>query len=795
MIWRCFATFLAVLGLLFAFCMTGAQASLQLAKGASSAAQVLTRLAEGQISGVKIDIPWGSVQSGTTEYVVLTDVGIETNDTGVDYVFDSMISFQSESETLAGGATEVTSFAQLADCEYGWNQNGAGTENRDARWNDASFTYADPSNMAEQAFFSDDGADGEVYLKFCEGRSLNNIVIGAEHFNNNVATDHDFFLENIAFYDTSDNELTPTEQPFWFWDAFYTVDVASETRGFFYNFDGTEHPAPTVRGLIVDIQYSSGDVDLGQIGLGLAGEPRTSDISFLSAAHTGTAITGIYQLGDNEIGTTSTNAGDSNIIGDGLFTFYDTPSTTVHVFDQADSTKRLFIKFASARELELATISIKDTVLNGDPIQQVTIYDEGYNELFNTHSGYINYSSAFSVGGTSDTNRAYIIPFSNVLLTDTKPVRLAAPYITGTNEVGQTLTCNAGTYTNTVDSRSYRWLRDSVAISGETSTTYVRLSADYDTEIQCEETATNTNGSVVVKSGAVFETDPAGRIITDWTAVGTATSVNSFSSPAALSSTELAVLNGTTLEHYTVDLGTNAFSLTATGLSSVAGGTQNGACKVDGDTVAIISNTDDAVTFFTHSGGTWSQEGNAYSRVTGSYPVCEYVSDGNIVVSDDANMELITWDGTDASRVGNQLSVSGRAGLAVYASSPVTAARMDDTSDDIIMYSHDGTDFTQTGSTYNLPVAYSGAYDMLHVGDGFMVYPGDGTASGLVTVQWDGSTFTEVDDTADTISNYSSWPRTFTLLTYTYDSTAKIVIQAWGGSEIKIMSATWGDAP
>jgi hypothetical protein len=58
----------------------------------------------------------------------------------------------------------------------------------------------------------------------------------------------------------------------------------------------------------------------------------------------------------------------------------------------------------------------------------------------------------------------------------TNPVQLqaltsATPTVSGTSEVGQTLTASAGTWTDGT-SFSYQWLRDGSAISGETSTTY-----------------------------------------------------------------------------------------------------------------------------------------------------------------------------------------------------------------------------------------------------------------------------------------------------------------------------------
>ncbi|MFX4086162.1 hypothetical protein ACKU27_13775 [Sphingobium yanoikuyae] len=67
----------------------------------------------------------------------------------------------------------------------------------------------------------------------------------------------------------------------------------------------------------------------------------------------------------------------------------------------------------------------------------------------------------------------------------------AAPAITGTAQVGQTLTASNGTIVGgTFASR--RWIRDGVAISGATGPTYVVQAADIGRQIWQEVTATVT---------------------------------------------------------------------------------------------------------------------------------------------------------------------------------------------------------------------------------------------------------------------------------------------------------------
>ena len=82
------------------------------------------------------------------------------------------------------------------------------------------------------------------------------------------------------------------------------------------------------------------------------------------------------------------------------------------------------------------------------------------------------------------------------------PENTAAPIVSGTAKVGQTLTCSEGTWTNPAPtSYAYRWLRDGVAIGGAESSTYTVTAADEGHSISCEVTATNAVGSKSAASG------------------------------------------------------------------------------------------------------------------------------------------------------------------------------------------------------------------------------------------------------------------------------------------------------
>jgi hypothetical protein len=76
------------------------------------------------------------------------------------------------------------------------------------------------------------------------------------------------------------------------------------------------------------------------------------------------------------------------------------------------------------------------------------------------------------------------------------PENTAAPIVSGTAKVGQTLSCSEGMWiAASPTSYAYRWLRDGVAIGGAQSSVYMVTTADEGHSISCEVTATNAVGS------------------------------------------------------------------------------------------------------------------------------------------------------------------------------------------------------------------------------------------------------------------------------------------------------------
>ena len=75
------------------------------------------------------------------------------------------------------------------------------------------------------------------------------------------------------------------------------------------------------------------------------------------------------------------------------------------------------------------------------------------------------------------------------------PSNIVLPVITGTAQIGFTLTGSNGTWTNTPTGYTYRWLANGVAIGGATASTFLLTSAQLGAVITFEVTAKNAGGS------------------------------------------------------------------------------------------------------------------------------------------------------------------------------------------------------------------------------------------------------------------------------------------------------------
>jgi len=82
------------------------------------------------------------------------------------------------------------------------------------------------------------------------------------------------------------------------------------------------------------------------------------------------------------------------------------------------------------------------------------------------------------------------------------PANTSPPVITGTPAVGQTLTCQPGTWTNS-PTFAFQWLRDGSPIGGADDQTYVPVPSDGGHSLTCRVTATNPGGSAAANSNTV----------------------------------------------------------------------------------------------------------------------------------------------------------------------------------------------------------------------------------------------------------------------------------------------------
>ncbi|MGI0083678.1 MAG: hypothetical protein ACREBQ_01205 [Nitrososphaerales archaeon] len=99
------------------------------------------------------------------------------------------------------------------------------------------------------------------------------------------------------------------------------------------------------------------------------------------------------------------------------------------------------------------------------------------------------------LGATNTPNISYGFSVSELAAI---PVNTAVPTITGTPQVGQTLTASTGTWTNIPTSYTYQWASSSGgAISGATAASYTPTTADVGNTLTVYVVATNASGSSV----------------------------------------------------------------------------------------------------------------------------------------------------------------------------------------------------------------------------------------------------------------------------------------------------------
>ena len=110
---------------------------------------------------------------------------------------------------------------------------------------------------------------------------------------------------------------------------------------------------------------------------------------------------------------------------------------------------------------------------------------------------------------STDTDTQFDVYVKRIL---PPPGNTAPPAISGVPEVGRTLGCSQGSWTNDPTSFAYAWKRDGAAIAGATSAQHTVTGADVGRPITCTVTASNDGGSGSATSAPVIPARAAGPL-------------------------------------------------------------------------------------------------------------------------------------------------------------------------------------------------------------------------------------------------------------------------------------------
>jgi hypothetical protein len=122
-----------------------------------------------------------------------------------------------------------------------------------------------------------------------------------------------------------------------------------------------------------------------------------------------------------------------------------------------------------------------------------------------------------AVGGALALAVAFAVVGSGLAAAKAKPSNTTAPKIIGAAKVGQVLTGDRGTWSNSPTSYAYAWLRCNgggggcSSISGAAGTTYTLASADDGHTVRFRVTATNADGSTTATSAATAVVVASGK--------------------------------------------------------------------------------------------------------------------------------------------------------------------------------------------------------------------------------------------------------------------------------------------
>jgi hypothetical protein len=145
--------------------------------------------------------------------------------------------------------------------------------------------------------------------------------------------------------------------------------------------------------------------------------------------------------------------------------------------------------------------------LNGSPISNAT-----GTTLSLSSSTYVGKQIYVVVTGTKSGVPSVTRQSEPVTILGAKQTLTPTPVLSGTIQVGNTITANIGTWdTSTV--KTFRWLRDGVAIAGATTTQYVLGSEDVGKIVSFEVTSTRTNYQQEIRTAALATVVPAAQLL------------------------------------------------------------------------------------------------------------------------------------------------------------------------------------------------------------------------------------------------------------------------------------------
>lgn len=114
----------------------------------------------------------------------------------------------------------------------------------------------------------------------------------------------------------------------------------------------------------------------------------------------------------------------------------------------------------------------------------------------------VRFDDDLSISTPKRLPQHHIDTFTLVEVRDVSPTSTVAPAITGTLEVGETLSVGTGTWSGSPTSYTYQWLRDGAEISGATSNSRVLLLADLAAMMSCDVTAIDADGGDTLVTAA-----------------------------------------------------------------------------------------------------------------------------------------------------------------------------------------------------------------------------------------------------------------------------------------------------